>query len=594
MKTTHRKGSIAIGALIAAAAIAFVGFFGIHLQQAPTSSQVFGAQGSPAVQSQPSHLSGSGITATANTINLTQFLLSDGLTPITMSMFGQGGVGYATLEPGTTREENVSFTGVVQNTNGTAQLTGVTRGLTFSFPCISTSTNQKAHAGGVSLVLSNSNCFYQNFLTSQNDASITGQYEFSQAPLVDNAGTNASSVATYGQLASTSFAGTVNGSVSAKGIYQEATNAQIASGTAVGSTGADLALTTRVVATSSNPNSIVATTPSGTIGSSLIGSGTTYTVGGLNSASTTLTGVTNIAGVNVTSTSFSKFGGTGADGAFNYTTGTAVSYNLGGANIFVKNFTSFTLSGTSSLAFTNPSANGTNIIFKVQGNCTITSATTTAIEIASLGSAGGGAGSTGSATDNVFGGQGGGGASIVNSGTSGGAGTSGSTNGGGANTTYGLNDYLSGSGGGTTATASSGISVIPGGLTIYGKSIMIAPSTGGGGSGGSNQSNTGEPGHVGGAGAGALYMECGGSLNFASGTVIDADGIAGGNNTQGVGHEVSGSGGAGGIVLIVYNSLVSAFGTINVAGGSAGTAGSGSAGVAGANGASAILKNTEF
>ena len=45
------------------------------------------------------------------------------------------------------------------------------------------------------------------------------------------------------QIASTSYAGTVNGSTSTKGIFQEATPAQIASGTpASGSTGADLVL----------------------------------------------------------------------------------------------------------------------------------------------------------------------------------------------------------------------------------------------------------------------------------------------------------------------------------------------------------------
>lgn len=113
--------------------------------------------------------------------------------------------------------------------------------------------------------------------------------------------TNSQQLASVGYVNSTSFAGAPNGSISTKGIYQEATNAQIASGTVAGSTGADLTLTTRVITTSTKANSIVATNPSGTLDSSFISSSTTYTVGGLISPSTTLNGITTLSTTTISS-----------------------------------------------------------------------------------------------------------------------------------------------------------------------------------------------------------------------------------------------------------------------------------------------------
>lgn len=114
------------------------------------------------VQAQAFTLAGSGVTASANTVNLVSFKLPDASTTIIMANFSAG-TGYGTIEPGTGKEEQISFTGITQNADGSAQLTGVTRGLSFTAPCTANSNFQKAHAGGVKFVLSNTACFYSQF-----------------------------------------------------------------------------------------------------------------------------------------------------------------------------------------------------------------------------------------------------------------------------------------------------------------------------------------------------------------------------------------------------------------------------------------------
>jgi len=120
-------------------------------------------------------LAGSGCIATATEIILSSFKLPDG-TLITMDMFGD--TGYFTQEPGTSKEENGIFTGVTQNANGTATLTGVVKGLKFVAPYTSDSALKLAHAGGTILIISNSAPFYNELSAKDNDEIITSQYTF--------------------------------------------------------------------------------------------------------------------------------------------------------------------------------------------------------------------------------------------------------------------------------------------------------------------------------------------------------------------------------------------------------------------------------
>jgi hypothetical protein len=78
----------------------------------------------------------------------------------------------------------------------------------------------------------------------------------------------------------------------------------------------------------------------------------------------------------------------------------------------------------------------------------------------------------------------------------------------------------------------------------------------------------------GGRGAGALLIECAGALNFTG--TINATGTAGGDASQAAGTtRGGGGGGGGGTVWIIYNSLVSAAGTITATSGATGANGGG-------------------
>src|SRR6185312_12120855 len=118
---------------------------------------------------------------------------------------------YMTLEPNNgTQEEAIQFTGVTQNANGTATLTGVSS-VGFKYPYTVTSGLSKSHAGGITCIISNDAALYGNIINYMNSTLASG----------------ISPVA----------------SQSVKGIVQIATAAQITAGTATGSTSAPIAVT---------------------------------------------------------------------------------------------------------------------------------------------------------------------------------------------------------------------------------------------------------------------------------------------------------------------------------------------------------------
>lgn len=134
------------------------------------------ADNSKYLQAQGYTLAGAGCILGATSITLTSMLQIDGETPVTMADFGSKGFG--TLEPGNgTREEQIVFTGIVQNANGTATLTGVSNVL-FASPYTETSGTSMSHPGGVTLVISNTSGFYNRFANKDDDETITGAWVF--------------------------------------------------------------------------------------------------------------------------------------------------------------------------------------------------------------------------------------------------------------------------------------------------------------------------------------------------------------------------------------------------------------------------------
>ena len=221
-----------------------------------------------------------------------------------------------------------------------------------------------------------------------------------------------------------------------------------------------------------------------------------------------------------------KFGGTGADGALSITSG-VTTLDLAGVAVFEKNYTSISITGTGSLAFINPHANGTIITLKSQGAVTLTSSTAPMISVAGLGATGGNGGAAGSnPVSNCFS----------------------PTDMHGQITTAGTGKPL---------------------LVVTNFSNGFIPLVVGAGAGG-GQNGSGANG-AGGRGGGGLIIHCAGSWNFTTASGLSANGNNGSSGSASGG----GGGGGGGFVLAIYNSLTSNTGTITVAGGT-GAAGTGS------------------
>ena len=87
-------------------------------------------------------------------------------------------IGYGTLSPQTSRSEFISFTGITQNANGTAQLTGVTRGLSDIAPFTASTTLREAHPGQSIFILSDSPQLFEEYAKIRSATAITGLYSF--------------------------------------------------------------------------------------------------------------------------------------------------------------------------------------------------------------------------------------------------------------------------------------------------------------------------------------------------------------------------------------------------------------------------------
>lgn len=117
----------------------------------------------------------SSISSTQTTITLSSFLEPISETPYTMAIIGSDIV-YATIAPKTSQSEFVSFTGITQNADGTATLTGVTRGLGRSYPYTSSSTYKLPHSGQSIFILSDAPEVFAKYAALANDEIITGSW----------------------------------------------------------------------------------------------------------------------------------------------------------------------------------------------------------------------------------------------------------------------------------------------------------------------------------------------------------------------------------------------------------------------------------
>lgn len=571
------------------------------------------------LQAQNFSLSGAGCSAGDTILNLKSFQDING-TNITMSDLGS--IAYLTIEPGNgTQEEQVSFTGVTQNTDGSAQLTGI-KNVLFKTPYTESSGFSKTHPGSVVAILTNTAGFYNKFGILSDDSAITGSWTAPDPTALQGIATKnyvlntatsggsltVNSVIAAGTAGETVSAGQILYLKVADGRWYKADasdtttlfSVQLAISQGAGTAGNAISGGVLLSGLDSNQSALAAGTiyyvgTAGAISSSagtygrIIGNGRTSTSLYFNANEYWYTQVANTATsgaiIKASSTtgkldsSFltAKFGGDGSDGILSSTSGTGITLTLASGATVVKNYTSISITGTGKLAFVGPNSNGTTVILKSIGDVTLTSSSTPMIDCSGLGPADGNDG-YGITVIKTVAGQ-----STPGAGTGGTAGTVPTLSAAHivASELSGKYPYIipgaAGGGGGSQRGGGGG-----GGSSI---------SAGSDGAGGVNASTDGNG--AGGRGGGALIIECGGTLTYTTASGISVKGNPGGAGSGS--NSGGGGGGAGGMTYIFYNTLGSATGTIIVDGGIGGARqGNGGVGGAGGNGYSLVAKNTEF
>lgn len=174
-----------IGSVVAAVALAIGGLFGYVPEQpvvyAPEpiveTSEVLGADTILPVAGITYYLAGTGISSSATSFTLTSFTITQTGMLITDAMMSE--TFYFTLEPGSrNRQEIVGCTTVTQNADGTATISGCSRGLSPVTPYTASTTYAFAHAGGSVAILSNPPQLYNQVAIKDNDETITGLWDF--------------------------------------------------------------------------------------------------------------------------------------------------------------------------------------------------------------------------------------------------------------------------------------------------------------------------------------------------------------------------------------------------------------------------------
>lgn len=130
-------------------------------------------------QLQPFSLAGAGAVIGDTSVVLKSMKDIDGNSLSMATDFGT--IGFGTLSPGNgTLEEQISFTGLTNNANGTTTLSGVSSVL-FVYPYTKTSGLLKTHAGSTPFVISNTSGFYDNFANKNDDETINQTWTFTPA-----------------------------------------------------------------------------------------------------------------------------------------------------------------------------------------------------------------------------------------------------------------------------------------------------------------------------------------------------------------------------------------------------------------------------
>ncbi len=118
----------------------------------------------------------SSISSTQTTITLSSFKVPVTGADVTMALMNTD-IAYGTIAPKTSSSEFISFTGITQNANGTATLTGVTRGLNKTYPLTEDTDFKLPHAGQSVFIISDVPQLFNSYAALDNDNIFTGYNE---------------------------------------------------------------------------------------------------------------------------------------------------------------------------------------------------------------------------------------------------------------------------------------------------------------------------------------------------------------------------------------------------------------------------------
>ncbi len=228
MKQTNKGfiGAIALGLIAVFVTVgSFIAYRNLHNQPALTAG-AFNPTGGQTYRLQSS------ISSTQTTITLTSFKEPISNIKYTMSYLNST-IEYATIDPqNNNSKEFVSFTGITQNSDNTATLTGVSRGLGFSYPYTASSTLASSHSGQSIFILSNPPQLTNNYANKSNDDAITGIWNFnSYLPTSNIIATTSNQFVTKQYVDGGLLAGAATSTESVTGISRLATRLQQASST---------------------------------------------------------------------------------------------------------------------------------------------------------------------------------------------------------------------------------------------------------------------------------------------------------------------------------------------------------------------------
>lgn len=143
--------------------------------------EVLGGSGTLPVAGVTYSLAGSGVTASATSITLSSLTIPQTGYPLQDSDFST--TFYITFEPGNTKRQEISScTTVTQNGNGTATLSGCSRGLLPFTPFTASSTYAFSHAGGTSVIFSDPPQLFNEFASKSNTETINQIWTFTVHP----------------------------------------------------------------------------------------------------------------------------------------------------------------------------------------------------------------------------------------------------------------------------------------------------------------------------------------------------------------------------------------------------------------------------